>query len=307
VNHKDQPRMSKSMPRGSILLAIALLVQPVLFGTVAATAETRSQRHTTAGTSQDTDVVCRVTTAETFYANQDGSTTSQHQTACIPVTNGSESDDLYNLNLPVNVASKYTSAIAKGILHLSIKGAFLDGEDVNLSNATAYDEVQVFSSRSGVTNYAMGTHTIALVRVSVSDASPTGTATDMKNAFFDSDISTSNQYKACSFGQLNWDPAQVGVLEVTINQPISSFATGTAIVTAAQNQIKSSMGLASVTDLADRIVFCVPPGTGSWAGNAGINHWRVQLNDNWCLSLSASIHEIGMYCTVTKLASLAGF
>ena len=41
------------------------------------------------------------------------------------------------------------------------------------------------------------------------------------------------------------------------------------------------------------VAMCLPSGTGNWAASAGINHYRSQYNDEWCLSLSGTMHEIG--------------
>jgi len=48
-----------------------------------------------------------------------------------------------------------------------------------------------------------------------------------------------------------------------------------------------------ITSLADRIMFCAPPGTGDWVAAAGLNHWRAQFNDAWCRSMTATMHELG--------------
>ena len=45
-------------------------------------------------------------------------------------------------------------------------------------------------------------------------------------------------------------------------------------------------------DVADHVLFCIPPGTGSWVANAVTGHWRSQYNDYWCMSLSAVMHEV---------------
>ncbi len=99
------------------------------------------------------------------------------------------------------------------------------------------------------------------------------------------------QYEACSFGHLRWEAAPVGVagvVEVRVDQPISEFTSGTTLVTAAQKQIKKDFGISSVADLGDKVLFCLPAGTGGWIASAGVGHWRAQFNDEWCLSLTGT-------------------
>ena len=40
-------------------------------------------------------------------------------------------------------------------------------------------------------------------------------------------------------------------------------------------------------DVADHVLFVIPPGTGTWVANAATSHFRSQYNDSWGISLSA--------------------
>jgi hypothetical protein len=82
-----------------------------------------------------------------------------------------------------------------------------------------------------------------------------------------------------------------GVVEVRVGQQISEFTSGTALVTAAQKQIKKDLGISTVSALGDKVIFCLPPGTGGWIASAGIGHWRAQFNDEYCLSLTGTSTE----------------
>jgi hypothetical protein len=42
-----------------------------------------------------------------------------------------------------------------------------------------------------------------------------------------------------------------------------------------------------------KIMLCLPPGTGDWAANAGDGSWRSAFNNDWCLSLPATMHDVG--------------
>jgi hypothetical protein len=52
-------------------------------------------------------------------------------------------------------------------------------------------------------------------------------------------------------------------------------------------------GVSSLTSLADKIVFCQPGVVGGWLAAAPVNHWQLSFNDKWCMSHSASMHEMG--------------
>jgi hypothetical protein len=77
-----------------------------------------------------------------------------------------------------------------------------------------------------------------------------------------------------------------------VNQRVAEFTSASALVTAAQKQIKNDLGISSVADLAEKVLFCLPPGTpGDWIASAGMGHWRAQFNDEWCLSLTGTWTE----------------
>jgi hypothetical protein len=141
----------------------------------------------------------------------------------------------------------------------------------------------------------MGTKTVAIVRVSTLDSAPTATREDLLQLMDPFGINFRTQYDKCSFGQLQWTLAETGFIDVTIPNYINSFPSGSTLVAAAQDLI-IQQGLMPAPDFqswADRVLFCLAPGTGDWAASAGVNHWRAQFNNDWCLSLSANMHEVG--------------
>ena len=102
------------------------------------------------------------------------------------------------------------------------------------------------------------------------------------------------QYRKCSFGKLQWELAEAGVIDVQLDQPVADFGTGSSkILDAAQAKVIQMLKVDQITSLADRIMFCAPPGTGDWVAAAGLNHWRAQFNDAWCRSMTATMHELG--------------
>ena len=46
-------------------------------------------------------------------------------------------------------------------------------------------------------------------------------------------------------------------------------------------------------ELADYVMYCMPPDTFSGVAYAYINSWNSIYNDEWCSKLSAQMHEVG--------------
>jgi hypothetical protein len=101
----------------------------------------------------------------------------------------------------------------------------------------------------------------------------------------------SSQYRSCSANKLNF--VDGGGIEVRLDSPGSSFSKPSELVDAAVRKVMQAKGVSSLTSLADKVVFCQPGVVGGWLAVAPVNHWRMSFNDEWCTSLSASIHEMG--------------
>ena len=232
-------------------------------------------------------LTCRITKVDTLYDFSNTSIWSEEELVCIPIENGIENDDTLHLDLPDELQIKYAGHFEAGNLCLNISGVKTDDTQVFLTDATEFSECALPSHlqrRLEVT----GTKTFSVVRISTSDASPTNSLTDLKNGFKTSGTNLITQYDDCSFGQLKWEFKDA--YDVKVNQPVSNFKGGLALVTAAQKQMKSQLNLAAVSGLADKVLMCLPPGTGDWVASAGVNHWRAQFNNDWCLSLTANMH-----------------
>jgi hypothetical protein len=242
---------------------------------------------------------CRLTVFHTVTHLLNGNTTNHEQLSCIPLNaDGTETDDVYPIeNFPEDLSTMYSDDIHSGRLSVSI------------TEVTKHEDSFVLASTSTVIvtdgdensrrrlqtapSPIVGNKTVAIVRVSTIDASPVASVSALRALLSENGVNFKSQYKACSFGQFQWQLAPIGVLDIVVPQSISAFRTGSSLVTAAQDVIRNSGIVSSVGALADRVMFCLAPGTGDWSGNAGINHWRVQLNNDWCLSLSGTSHEFG--------------
>jgi len=228
-------------------------------------------------TSEDDDALkCRVTAVDTMYITAKGTVASREQTSCIPIIDDEETDDILNLDLPDDIADQNRKAIDRGDLYMSISGASILGEDVLLPEYPAFLILEPPELRRQLETFTSGDRTMAVIRVSTTDKSPKFSKNALLSGLFGNGINMKTQYEACSFGKLTWKLAPAGLVDVRINQPIADFTSGTSIVTAATKQLKAEMGLSSLSSLADKVIYVVPEGTGSWIASAGVGSWRAQ-------------------------------
>lgn len=249
------------------------------------------------GLFQDTPVLlCRVILVDTMFVSNDGTMRYEHETACIPMQQHGESDVLLHLVLPDNVYAVNRAKLLQSRLYVEIRGARLTAHDVLLGEGSHVSVVEppTFPQDRRLGKKANSTSlTAAVVRVSVLDSVVTKTAEQIESTLFGEGINFVSQYAACSFGATRWKRSVYGVIDVMLNYTLSDLGDSTAIATKALEQIRDELQLVSVTELADHIMVCIPPGTGDWAANAGVNYWRSIYNDVWITSLSATVHELG--------------
>lgn len=233
----------------------------------------------------------------------DNTTHREENIACIPIVNGKEQDETIPIRLPTDIRSKHYNAIDEGTVLLNItQASFRQGSNtIQLQSGSKYlilDQVpkhlrHLTTEPGRRLNKANGTKTVAILRVTMNDSTPTPTKAQLEALFNSSAINFVTQYDRCSMGQLNYTKSPFGVVDVFIDEPVSRYVGALDLVNRAQAVARANMGLGSIRDLADTILVCLPPGTGDWVASAGLNHWRAQFNDIWALSLTATMHEIG--------------
>jgi Gametolysin peptidase M11 len=245
-----------------------------------------------------TSLYCRVTTVHTLAAHVDGVVEGDRkaQHSCIPLDNDfEEGDDILSLqNLPQEFVEEHSTDILNGNLYASFINATVTNETITLDADTIvaqmdHESIPYRRLQSGA---RVGDMTVAIVRVSTTDATPKASVAALQALFGSTGINVKTQYESCSMGQLRWKLSPYGVLDVRVPQSVSSY-TPASLVTAAQNIIKANGIVSKASDLGDRVLFCLAPGTGDWSASAGINHWRAQFNNDWCTSLSGVMHELG--------------
>jgi hypothetical protein len=241
-------------------------------------------------------VLVRVTTFDTMSVYDDGKVDRQKKARCIPIINGKEFDEDYSCNIPEALLEEHKEKVEKGKLFMNIVHAAIVNDELFIGSGAQYDVLLEDEHLRHLTERHLqttGDMTISVIRISTSDSSPKDSLSTLKSTLFEGETNFVNQYKDCSFGKLQWKLSSFGVQDVQIPNSISEFGNADALVTAVQKYMKSNMGYVAVSDLSDKVIMCLPPGTGSWAASAGVGHWRAQFNSDWCTSLSGTVHELG--------------
>lgn len=247
--------------------------------------------------SVDTPLRCRLTIEETLFADASDSIVSHSSslTVCIPIQDAIESDYHYYIDLPLEFAKNHSLALRSGQLLVDINDAVLEDDQVVLSSSSTLHLLSaVDTSRhlSTVVSPVMGNLTLMIVRVSTSDgAQPPASLDTLKERMFGSGPGLRSQYQACSFNQLNF--VDSGGLDIVLDQPMSAFTKPSQLLDAASAKIQHLKSVSSVSKLADKVLFCQPPGTGNWLAVAPVGSWKLNFNAGWCTSLSATMHEMG--------------
>jgi len=152
-------------------------------------------------------------------------------------------------------------------------------------------------------NDFIGDQSVLVVRVIAADRTTTADETALSNGIFGNGVDLHNlvsQFKACSYGKLNLMKADVPNGVVTVRLPSIRTTQGDGTMrNAITNELNEMFNVDSPSQLADYVIYCLPAGaftngTGfSTIAYAFYNSWLSVFNDDWCMSLSLQMHEIG--------------
>lgn len=247
-------------------------------------------------------VRCRVYTVVQSLSGPSSSSHLPVPHCAVIFDDGNETDNLFPIHLPLpsiqgNFATgKFESgALCVSMCRMQQAEPNAASNDYIFRDVLETASIQLPRSSQSRMLTVEGTMTVAVVTVSTIDSQTTHSAARLADLYFDPNgINLMTQYEACSFGKLKWRLQPDAVVDVRIPEPMIRFnSSSTQLIEKAEGILRERFSVRSVADLADRVIYCVAPGTGEWAANAGVNHWRVQLNDDWCVSLSATVHELG--------------
>jgi hypothetical protein len=246
-------------------------------------------------------VKCRMTVVNFLFAvpESDVTTRSVEQVGCIPLdyTNHKELDLVLIMEIPEQVYARYRKGISIGTARLLFDHVMISADEETLYALDNQVSKLKASMHRGLSLVAppprVGSMSVFIVRVSASDASPNATLAQIQDRWFTSSLPNfASQYQQCSMNQLQFTLG--GAMDIVVDAPILNFTTGMGIVTIAESLLRQATNVTSVALLADRILYCVAPGTADgWIASAAVNHWRAVFNEDWCLSLSGTMHELG--------------
>eukprot|EP00557_Chaetoceros_sp_GSL56_P002202 CAMPEP_0176500276 /NCGR_PEP_ID=MMETSP0200_2-20121128/13434_1 /TAXON_ID=947934 /ORGANISM="Chaetoceros sp., Strain GSL56" /LENGTH=640 /DNA_ID=CAMNT_0017898871 /DNA_START=1953 /DNA_END=3875 /DNA_ORIENTATION=+ len=156
---------------------------------------------------------------------------------------------------------------------------------------------------------AQGTFSVLIVRVEAINAATSVSESDLAGSVFGNNIANpqtinmSSQYKACSHDKLHFVEAsdrngkssatkiRKGATTVYVN--VSTSQGDWVMRNAVTEKLNEEFNVSRPSELADHVMYCLPPNTFNGVAYAFINSWNSVYNDRWCTMLSAQMHEIG--------------
>ena len=240
-------------------------------------------------------MVCRITIEDTTYGREAADLYSLEQTVCIPIINEIEDPETYAIQLPDHIERTYKREIRRGKLHLLIMGAKIVGNAIVTAPTSTFSVIQEYHDSRGrklqeqADRYtkAMGKKRYAIVRISTTDSTPSIALDAMVKRFAHFTDGMEAQYRDCSHNQLMFH--LTGAYDVNLPGSMDTYdANPRNLRDGAMDKIIRDYNISTFPDdVADYVLFVIPPGTGTWVANAATGHFRSQYNDAWGISLSA--------------------
>jgi len=156
-----------------------------------------------------------------------------------------------------------------------------------------------------------GTRTVLVVRVIASDNTTTASQAALSDSVFGTNgdaVNLKSQYSACSYGKLNFvaapnrngSPYNIANGATTVTTLSTSTGEGDVEmrndITAA---LKSQFSVNAATDLADYVMYCLPPGTMSGIAYAFVNSWMSVYDDRYCTYLSTQVKSSDLLVSIS--------
>ena len=144
------------------------------------------------------------------------------------------------------------------------------------------------------------TKSVLVVCVIASDGSTTANEATLSDGVLGTNgdpVNLKSQYADCSQGQLNFEPAApcTGITNraTTVTVTVSKTQGDVTMRKAISAALNTKFGVTSPTQIANHVMYCLPPGTMSGIAYAFINSWMSVYIDDWCGYASVQLHEIG--------------
>lgn len=189
----------------------------------------------------------------------------------------------YPIELPSTLLNDNQELLMKGEWYVDIPGAKVEevlvegygmiGSSLSIPDPTKIKTIPPPTASGTGRNLATtGQRTLMVARVSVSDATPTYTASELQPWYFDpNSFSVARQYSRCSSGQQVFVPWSTPVLDVFVSGSISSFSQ-TTLVNAAISEVQIALGGTSLP--VQHIAFVLPPGGPTFIAVGQVKGWR---------------------------------
>lgn len=323
------PHTSLNSPSNTKKMSTPLLL-------TAAISSILSAQHVLANGNQQLDTfTCAILQAE--IQNALGSHKSEMHCMALDAQNSPKDDKIFKLdNLPPGFKGKFQEALA--IATSKVKNETALGKLTNLQqkisqsvilrttnmtqtpdatlrfNETSTYTLEANTQSNANTGTTDGTQnstasagpadkSVLVVRVIAPDAETALGMAALSDSVFGTNgdpVNLASQYSACSYGQVNFVPAQAsnnepivdGVIEVTIDQVVSGTSDST-VRNAVTSALNAKLGYQAASRF-DHVMYALPPGTnGGWIAYAYINSWLSVYNNNWASYVSAQMHELG--------------
>jgi hypothetical protein len=298
---------------GALLLASSICSASTSLRGVSTTTSTVTS--VTTGSEHERDlydentVLCRIVTFGTSYSSNDDEShanLSSQRRACVPIVHGVESDMDFPIHLPEEMKARHSDQMDMGQLLVLVSPATFENDQLDVASNAEYFIVDDRRLTHLTTRHLQVKKemTVAFIRISTNDGSPPDSLAAIKSTHFTAGgTNFITQYDQCSHGNMQWKLAATnGVIDVKVPIYASSYKDNVGgFTTAVQQYMKQNGYPNGVAAIADKVIMCIPPGTGTWAASAGLNHWRVQMNSDWCRSLSAAVQYVSLFSSCQEI------
>lgn len=133
------------------------------------------------------------------------------------------------------------------------------------------------------------TRDVLVIRIQAANVETTRNEVELSNQVFGTSgdpLNMRSQYAACSYDQMRFNPStrdariRDGVYTVAIPNTIDDRVRDSIIRGAATEQVKVDFGVSSLTQLANHVMVCIPPGTtGGWIAYGYVGSFMTVYND----------------------------
>ena len=235
------------------------------------------------GAGPETALLCELVLNEVMYEkNVFGGKQSEEFISCHPVEDetGFVSPLMYSLNLPDSLLRESRQRLVKNEeVYVFVPGGKLSKNDVIVPNPASIKIVKHEQASRRKRQLAerrrpvVGKFKVLMLRVIANDSEPDFSARTLHYLTFEDKISLKHQMAKCSFGQLEIEPTEYGVLDVRIDMDIAGVFHNEAVNAAYKAAVKLvKEDVRDVRELADGVMLVIPPGSkGSWAAFGALN------------------------------------